>query len=113
MAAADVLCLPSYREGFGSVVIEAASVGIPAVGSNIYGVTDAIESGVTGLLHIAGDVADLHSKMKLMMDDQESRLRMGANARLRAGRRFSKELVTSALLEFYGSVVPKTVGHVA
>jgi glycosyltransferase involved in cell wall biosynthesis len=105
MAAADVLCLPSYREGFGSVIIEAASVGIPAVASNIYGITDAIEATVTGLLHAAGDVADLQSKMKQMMDDQESRTRMGANARLRVGRSFSKELVTSALLDFYGSVV--------
>jgi glycosyltransferase involved in cell wall biosynthesis len=81
MASADVLCLPSYREGFGSVIIEAASVGIPAVASNIYGITDAIEASVTGLLHVAGDVADLHSKMRQMIDDQESRTRMGANAR--------------------------------
>jgi glycosyltransferase involved in cell wall biosynthesis len=105
MAAADVLCLPSYREGFGSVIIEAASVGIPAVASNIYGITDAIEASVTGLLHVAGDVADLQSKMKQMMDNQESRTRMGTNARLRAGQSFSRELVTSALLGFYDSVV--------
>ena len=105
MAAADVLCLPSRREGFGSVIIEAASVGIPAVASNIYGITDAVESSVTGLLHTAGDAADLQSKMKEMMDDPESRERMGANARLRSARSFSKEIVTSALLEFYGSVV--------
>jgi len=105
MAAADVLCLPSYREGFGSVIIEAASVGIPAVASNIYGITDAIESNVTGLLHAAGDVADLQSRMKQMMDDQEARNRMGVNARLRAGRSYSRELVTAALLDFYGSVV--------
>jgi len=105
MTASDVLCLPSYREGFGSVIIEAASVGIPAVASKIYGITDAIEPTATGLLYTAGDVADLQSKMKQMMDDPESRAKMGANARLRARHSFSKELVTSALLDFYGSVV--------
>jgi glycosyltransferase involved in cell wall biosynthesis len=90
MAAADVLCLPSFREGFGSVIIEAASAGIPAVASNIYGITDAVESGATGLLHAAGDAADLQSKMKEMMDDPDSRRRMGTNARLRAAGSFPK-----------------------
>jgi len=46
----DVLCLPSYREGFGTVVIEAAAMSVPTVGSNISGLVDAIEDGVTGLL---------------------------------------------------------------
>lgn len=46
-AALDVLVLPSYREGFGNVVIEAAAVGTPAIVSNIPGPTDAIIDGET------------------------------------------------------------------
>ena len=46
---ADVFCLPSYREGFGVVIIEAASVGLPAIASRIYGITDAVDEGVTGI----------------------------------------------------------------
>jgi len=105
MAAADVLCLPSYREGFGSVIIQAAAVGVPAVASNIYGIVDAIESGQTGLLHTAGDVADLQLKMTQMTDAPELRKRMGANAQTRARNRFAGELVTSALLDFYSEVL--------
>ena len=105
MAAADVLCLPSYREGFGSVIIEAASVGIPAVASNIYGITDAVESGVTGLLHAAGDVPNLQSTMKQMVDRPQMREGLGREARLRAHRLYAKSLVTSALVDFYRSVI--------
>ena len=50
MATADVFCLPSYREGFGTVIIEAAACGTPSIGSNIYGISDAILDKETGLL---------------------------------------------------------------
>jgi len=105
MAAADVFCLPSYREGFGSVVIEAASAGIPAVASNIYGVTDAIEAGVTGLLHAPGDVDALQSAMGRMCDDIPLREMLGRAARLRAHRLFARDEVTSALVGFYRSAL--------
>lgn len=50
MAISDILCLPSYREGFGTVVIEAAAMGIPTLGTEIDGLRDAVENGVTGIL---------------------------------------------------------------
>jgi glycosyltransferase involved in cell wall biosynthesis len=59
LAAADFLCLPSHREGFGMVIAEAAAVGIPAIGTLIHGITDAIEDGNTGQLVAAGDVTAL------------------------------------------------------
>lgn len=105
MAAADIFCLPSYREGFGTVIIEAASVGIPAIASRIYGITDAVEDGVTGLLHNAGDVESMVKLMKQFAEDVVLREEMGNSARSRAQRDFSKEMVTSAVIEHYKQLV--------
>ena len=78
MAAADIFCLPSYREGFGSVIIEAAAAGIPAVASRIYGLTDAVDDGETGLLHAAADVDSIDSTLRTLVSDADLRGRMGA-----------------------------------
>ena len=100
-AAADVFCLPSYREGFGSTIIEAAAAGVPAIGSRIYGITDAIVEGETGLLFPPGEVQQLAQCMRTLAGDASLRRRMGENARERAQRDFSSAIVTAALLEYY------------
>ncbi len=101
MAAADVFCLPSYREGFGMVIVEAAAAGIPAIASRIYGITDAVVEGVTGLLHPPGDAAQLARVMAALADDPVRRTTLGQTARARALRLFSREAVTTAWLRFY------------
>lgn len=100
MAAADIFCLPSYREGFGTVVIEAAAAGLPAVASRIYGLTDAVDAGRTGLLHEAGNVDDLVKKLKTLLDDQQLRLSLGVQARQRAINDFSEAAVVAAYRDY-------------
>lgn len=105
MAAADVFCLPSYREGFGMAVIEAAAVGIPAIATRIYGVTDAVEEGATGFLYEPHSVHELAEKMLVTVDNPEIRSEMGRKARDRVNRLYSAERVASAFLDFYQSVL--------
>lgn len=101
MAAADVLCLPSYREGFGSVVIEAAAVGIPTIGSRIYGVVDAVADGYSGLLFQAGNVDDLQIQMMKFLSNNELGENLGFNARKRVLEQFSSEHLATAWLDYY------------
>ncbi len=103
MKAADLFCLPSYREGFGSSVIEAAACGVPALVSRIYGLTDAVVEGVTGWMHGPGDVQDLAAQLDQLLGDPAELQRRGQIARLNVERTFEETLVTSAMYDFYSA----------
>jgi glycosyltransferase involved in cell wall biosynthesis len=93
MAAADFFCLPSYREGFPVSILEAAAVGLPSIASNIYGVSDAVVDGETGLLFRAGDVDQLSGAMRCLVMDACLRARLGVAARQRVEREFDAFVV--------------------
>lgn len=101
--AADVLCLPSYREGFGTVVIEAAAMGMPAIGSDIYGLSDAIVNNQTGLLVPAGDEIGLLEAMQ-KMSSFDLRSALGRCAQQRAYDAFDAQKITASWLRFYATV---------
>ncbi len=104
MSASDCICLPSYREGFGLVIIEAAACGIPAIGSRIYGIVDAIEEGTTGLFHAPGDVDGLSRHMEWMLTHEKERLLMGKNALKRAINLFSMDKMVEDFKAFYRDI---------
>ncbi|MHB8742002.1 MAG: glycosyltransferase [Sulfuricaulis sp.] len=105
IAAADVVCLPSYREGFGMVLIEAGAVGIPAIASRIYGIADAVSEGDTALLHRPGDIDEIAAHMASLIMNGERRLAMGVRAHAWVTQKFAHERVIGAYLEYYAGLL--------
>ncbi|MEQ9520605.1 MAG: glycosyltransferase family 4 protein [Parvibaculum sp.] len=101
----DVYCLPSYREGFGTSVIEAAACGVPTLASRIYGLTDAVEEGVTGLMHVPQDIFDIQSKLELLANDEPLRQQLGEAALQRVRDKFSVEVMVAEMKRFYAETV--------
>ena len=85
-------------------IIEAAACGVPAVASRIYGITDAVEDGKTGLLFTAGDVSALTQALLILLTDNDLRQQMGDAARERALAMFSSEKITREMVALYDSL---------
>ncbi|MBU3585125.1 glycosyltransferase [Polynucleobacter sp. AM-26B4] len=101
LAASNALCLPSYREGFGNVVIEAAATGLPAIASNIYGISDAILNQETGLLHKVGDIEDIVCCLERFLNNPQEVARYSYAARSRVLDKFNSDMLTEYWLNFY------------
>lgn len=101
LAMTDVLCLPSYREGFGTVVIEAAAMGVPTVGSDIPGLVDAVENGKTGILVPPRDTDALIGALETLVRDREALQSMKDAARERCLSQFDARIVNQAMAAEY------------
>lgn len=74
------------QEGLGLVTLEAIGCGCAVVASDLAAIRDVIDAGETGLLARAGDAADLAAKLRLLLDDDALRARLGESARSRLMR---------------------------
>lgn len=79
----DILVFPSYREGFGAVNIEAGSMALPVITTDIIGPNEAIVDGVTGLLVPPRSTEAVFLAMKRLLDDPDLAARLGKAGRQR------------------------------
>ena len=104
---ADILCLPSYREGFGTVIIEAAACGIPTLCSKIYGLKDAIDEHKTGFFHKVGSLSDIERKILYILKNKKLIKKYGSSARKRVINNFDQNILSKNLLKFINSIIVK------
>jgi len=99
--AMDFLVLPTHREGFPNVILEAHAAGKTVISTRVTGVVDVVEDGVSGLLVHAGDVAQLAEAMLRLLANPELSQQMGAAGRKRAQAEFSRERIWHAVEREY------------
>jgi len=103
--AMDLVVLPTYREGFPNVPLEAASMELPVVATRVPGCTDAVEDGVTGTLVPPRDAAALADAIGSYLRDADRRRSHGRAGRRRVLKSFRRELIWEALRTYYTTLL--------
>jgi glycosyltransferase involved in cell wall biosynthesis len=101
----DVMVLPTWREGFPNVVLEAAASGIPVVTTVCTGSRDSVVPEVTGLLIPPGYPEAISEAVLKLLTDPERRVRMGEAARLWVSTHFSDGRVLQLAVAFYAGLI--------
>jgi glycosyltransferase involved in cell wall biosynthesis len=104
-AISNCLVFPSYREGFPNVVMQAGSMGLPSIVSNINGCNEIIEEGINGTIIPSKDIESLFSSMQKIINDDVWRNQLASNARDKIVYRFEQQLVWDALLNEYNNLL--------
>jgi len=105
--AADLFILPSVHEPFGIVALEAWSAGLPVIASRVGGLSHLIEDKRTGLLFESNSLDDLLEKYQLLSSNEELEKSIKETAYNTVREKYSWQIVTEQLLEFYQKVLKR------
>jgi len=103
--AMDLLVLPTHREGFPNVALEAAACGLVVITTESTGARDAVVPGVTGLLIESGRPDQIAGAAIELLRDEERRERMGMAARKWVLDRYTRDRVLGLAVEFYRRLI--------
>jgi len=97
----DIFVFPSYREGFPNVVMQAGSMGIPSIVTNINGSNEIIKDGVNGYIVPVKKVEDIYEKMEVFYNDKETLEYMKDRCRYQILSRYEQKNVWNDMLKMY------------
>src|SRR5262249_29090261 len=105
-AESNIVCLPSYGEGFPKVLVEAASCARALVATDTPGCRDIVRHGKNGLLVPVRDSAALAAAVITLLHDPPLRAKMGACGREIALREFSERMIIRQIFYLYRELLP-------
>jgi len=105
LADVDALVVPSTREPFGRVALEAMALGKPVVGFRSGGLPEVVEDGVTGLLVPLGDTDALAAAMARLFRDRELARRMGEAGARRVRAQFTAKQMAAKVEAVYAELL--------
>lgn len=108
LSAMDIYCLPSLRQGLGTIMLEAMARARPVIATQVGGVYSAIDNGKTGLLVPPSDSDTLADRIIELLVDQDYARRLGQAARERVKSDFPVERMVAETAAVYHSVLGKT-----
>ncbi|MDH7446565.1 glycosyltransferase family 4 protein [Aquimarina sp. 2201CG14-23] len=100
-AISDALTFPSYREGFPNVVMQAGSMGLPSIVTNINGCNEIVTENVNGTIIPVKDAEALYESMNKFIADEDYRQQLSNNARTVICKNYEREHVWKELLKEY------------
>jgi glycosyltransferase involved in cell wall biosynthesis len=107
----DMLCLPTYREGYPNVVLEASASGKATVTTDATGAIDSVIPGITGSIVPMGDSQTLAHELNRLLNVPGELETMGDQARQHVEKHFDRPKVWNQLLQFYNLQYERSVGE--
>jgi glycosyltransferase involved in cell wall biosynthesis len=101
----DIFCLPSLRQGLGTIMLEAMALGRPVIASGVGGVYSVIQSPQVGLIVPPSDSARLAESMLQLLDDPVRARALGEAGRQLVSREFTAARMVSQTAGLYREVL--------
>ena len=105
---ADLMIMPSEMEAFGLAALEAMACGVPTIATNVGGVSELIDDGVTGRLFPVGDIEGMSAAAIALLSDRTDLSTMAHAARRTAQDRFCATRIIPLYEEYYTRIISRS-----